>query len=315
MGSGEFLFTNGLMCEDHPVNLSDKIKNIIGVNINMGAVICSDDKKRVLPFIESNFGKISEREMARKLNIGKTTVNRWRKELGFVIKKDTVNEDFFKTWTAEMAYIMGYIFTDGNINWKPEKSYRALTITASEKDKKHLEKIRLKLKSTKELLYSKSTKSYRLIVNNKTICTDLMKLGLTPRKSLTVRFPKVSEKCLRHFIRGVIDGDGNVRYVKRKRSPYFEITVSSGSKAFLEEMAEKISSSLGINGKVRKNKNDVFILQYSCRRGLDLAKWVYKNKNLCLNRKFQQYKTALRAKGGGYPYEKRKVFVHIRSND
>ena len=96
----------------------------------------------------------------------------------------------------------------------------------------------------------------------------------------------------------MIDGDGNVRYVKRKRSPYFEITISSGSKAFLEKMAKKISL-IGINGKVRKTKNNVFILQYSCRRGLELAKWIYTNKNLCLDRKFKQYKTALRAKGGG----------------
>jgi intein-encoded DNA endonuclease-like protein len=281
MGNGEFLLTSEIITEGHPAYLSDINKNVRPITIHRGAIIHSDDKRRMLPFIKSNFGKISEREMARRLDIGKTTVNRWCKELGFIIKKDAVNEQFFKTWGSEMAYILGYIFADGNINWKPEKSYRALTITASEKDKEHLEKIRLKLKSTKELLYSASTKSYRLIVNNKTICMDLMKLGLVPKKSLSIRFPNIPEKFLRHFIRGIIDGDGNVRYVKRKRSPYFEITISSGSKAFLEKMAEKISQ-IGINGKVRKNKNKVFVLQYSCRRG-----------------KFQQYKMALRAKGGG----------------
>lgn len=298
MRGEEFLFIDGTTSEGHPAYTCDIIKNVNAESINMGAIIYLDDKKKLLPFIESNFGKISEREMAKRLSIGNTTVNRWRKELGLVIKKDTVNENFFKTLAPETAYIIGYIFADGNINWKPEKSYRTLTITASEKDRKHLEKIRRKLKSTKGLLYSKSTKSYRLIVNNKTICMDLMKLGLTPRKSLSVKFPKIPEKVLKHFIRGVIDGDGNVRYVKRKRSPYFEITISSGSKAFLEKMAEKISS-IGVNGKVRKSKNNVFILQYSCRRGLDLAKWIYENKDLCLNRKFQEYKTAIRAKGGG----------------
>ena len=76
----------------------------------MGAIIQPNDKKKMLPFIKSNFGKLSEREMARRLDIGKTTVNLWCRELGFVVKKHTVNEDFFKKWTPNMAYILGYIF-------------------------------------------------------------------------------------------------------------------------------------------------------------------------------------------------------------
>lgn len=286
------------LLEDRPVYLSDKNNNI-----RMGATINSDLKEKMLPFIKSNFGEISEREMARRLGIGKTSVNRWRTELGLSIKKNTVNDDFFKTWTPEMAYILGYIFADGNINWKPEKSYRTLTITASEKDKSHLEEVRELLESTKELLYSERTKSYRLIVNSKIICKDLMKLGMIPRKSLSIKFPEIPEKFLKHFIRGVIDGDGNVRYVNREKSPYFEITISSGSEDFLKVMSEKISS-FDVEGRVRKVKGNVFILQYSCKRGLNLAKWIYDDGNLCLDRKFRQYKKALIAKGGGQPWRK-----------
>jgi hypothetical protein len=264
----------------------------------MGAIIDPSKKKEVMSFIKSNFGKISEREMAKRLGIGKTTVNRWRNEIGLEIRKHTLNENFFKKWDHEMSYILGYIFADGNINWKPEKSYRALTITASEKDKEHLEKIRLTLESTKPLLYSESTKSYRLIVNSKTVCMDLFRFGLTPKKSLTIKFPEVPKKFLKDFIRGIIDGDGNVRYVSRKRSPYFEITISSGSETFLKGVAEAISS-IGIDAKVRKSNTNVFILQYSCKRGMKLASWVYENNNLCLDRKFEQYKMAVVAKGGG----------------
>jgi len=262
----------------------------------MGTVIEPEVKSEMLPYIESNFGKISEREMSRRLHIGKTTVNRWRKDIGLEIKKNTVNENFFNQWNPEMSYILGYLFADGNINWNPKKSYRALTITASKKDRDHLERIRQMIESTKELLYSKNTESFRLIVNNTNICKTLMKIGLTPRKSLVVEFPKLPKQLLRHFIRGVIDGDGNVRFVDRERSPYFEITISSGSKKFLDEMAEKISESIRINGKVRKCGKNVFVLQYSCQRGLKLANWIYRNENLHMNRKFQQYKIAVENK-------------------
>jgi hypothetical protein len=257
----------------------------------MGAVISSAKKQKMLPFLKTNFGKMSEREMAERLRIGKTAVNRWCRELGFIVPKHTVNENFFKTWTPEMAYILGYIFADGNINWDIEKSYRALTITAAEKDAKHLENIRVMIGSTKPLLYSKNTKSYRLIVNNSTICKDLMRLGVTPKKSLTVKFPNVPKPFLNHLVRGVIDGDGNVRYVNRKRSPYFEITISSGSEKFLTSLSTQLTK-LGIAAKVWRNKNGVYILQYSCSKGIKLANWIYDGSMLHLQRKYEQYKIA-----------------------
>ena len=95
--------------------------------------------------------------MARKLNIGKTTINRWCREIGLVPIKHSLNHNYFKAWSNEMAYILGFIFADGNMSWNPEKSYRSVTITAAEKDKQHLEKIRKRLKSTKPLLYSEKT--------------------------------------------------------------------------------------------------------------------------------------------------------------
>jgi len=263
----------------------------------MGAIIGQTKKEKLLEFIKSNFGSLSQREMARHLGIGKTAINRWCRELGLEFERHSVNEDYFSGWGSEMAYVLGFIFADGNISWHEKKSYRALTITASEKDKMHLEMLRNMLSSTKPLLYSNSTKSYRLIVNNKKVCEDLMKYNLTPRKSLTVKFPNIPTEFLPHFLRGVIDGDGNVRYVNRKRSPYFEITVSSGSKKFLDKMA-KIISENGISGKPRKTNKNLFILQYSCQRGLDLANWIYKDADLFLERKHQPYLEALRVGGG-----------------
>ena len=149
---------------------------------DMGKIISSTQKENILHFIRSNFGKISQREIARKLNIGKTTVNRWLEELGLKFKKHTVNEHFFDELNENSAYLLGYIYADGNIAWNPEKGYQALTITAAAKDKDHLERIRGLLSSTKPLLFSQKTNSYRLVANNKNLCKRLMMLGVFPRK-------------------------------------------------------------------------------------------------------------------------------------
>jgi len=256
----------------------------------MGNKISLGNKERYLSFIKGNLSKLSQREIARRSGIGKTTVNRWAKEIGFKFQKHTVNENFFDNFNENSSYILGLICSDGNISWNPKRSYRALTITASEKDKNHLENIRKILSSTRPLLYSRKTKSYRLIVNNKKICQRLIDLGIKPKKSLSIRFPHIPKDQLKHFIRGVIDGDGNIRYVKRKRSPYFEITLASGSKLFCEDLIKSIRENCEIDANTRKIGKNTYMVQYSCSRGEKLANFIYSNANLFLERKYLPYK-------------------------
>ena len=246
-----------------------------------------------LKYIKDNFSNISQREMARRLQIGKTTVNKWCRIQNLIFHKHTVNENFFKTWSCEMAYILGYIIADGNVAWNPVRGYNTLTITAAAKDKQHLEKVRKIIQSTKSLLYGGNTNSYRLIVNSKVICLDLMGFGIIPRKSLIVRFPRIPKQYHSHFIRGIIDGDGSLRYFKRERSPYFEIQIYSGSLEFIKSLRKVIQNHLSINSRIEKRS--CYTLRYSCTRGKELAGWIYGNSTICLKRKYIKYLEALNA--------------------
>jgi len=254
------------------------------------------NKEECLLFIQENFGRMSLREMARKLPFGRTSICKWAKELGLFTLKNIVNEDYFTVWNSDMAYILGFIFADGNIAWDLEKSYRALTITAAEKDKAHLEKMRVILESTKPLLHSNSTNSNRLIVNSVKMCKDLMSLGVIPRKSLIKEFPIIPKEYTSHFIRGYVDGNGTVRYNDRKISPYFEISICSGSNKFLEELSKVVELNLGIKCNVKNVRNNVYLLRYTCSKGMQFAKWIYNNQNLCLSRKYKNYEKALNVK-------------------
>jgi hypothetical protein len=254
--------------------------------------ISLQQKRESLAFITSNFATISQRKMAKSLGLGKTTVNRWSAEIGLKFKKHTVNESFFDEFNEQSAYLLGLICADGNIAWDPDpkKGYYSLTITASEKDKDHLENMRNLLSSTKPLLYAPKTKSYRLIVNNKKLCRRLMELGVTPRKSLTIQFPDIPEEFLPPFLRGVIDGDGTVYYLNRKRSPYFSVRIYSGSETFLRKLVLTVKNVLKIEGNVRKLGGNVYGVDYSCARGKILAKYVYSGANIFMERKYLPYK-------------------------
>jgi len=256
----------------------------------MSSIISLDKKNEHLEYIKAHINNSSRREIAKQLGIGKTTVNTWSSELGFKFKKHTVNEKFFDELTDESAYILGYIFADGNVAWTPEKGYYTMTLTAAEKDKDHLEKIRKLMSSSKPLLYSPVTKSYRLIVNSKRICWRLMNYGVIPKKSLVVKFPFISKSLLKHFIRGVIDGDGSVLYYPRKRSPFFEIRIFSGSLDFCKGLRDAITNNTGLSSTIRKISLNTYELRYCCSRGKKLAEYIYSGSNLFLDRKYKKYK-------------------------
>lgn len=258
----------------------------------MGAIIKKEKKRELLSFVKKNMHKMSQRKIAKKLGIGKTTINRWCiNDLNFKPKKYSVDEFFFDKLGESSSYILGFVFADGNVSWNPKKSYWALTITSSIKDKCHLENIRRIMGITKPLSYSKDKKSCRINISNKLLCKKLIKYGVIPNKSLIVKFPRfIPPEHIKHFIRGIIDGDGNVRYVNRKRSPYFEITISSGSKCFIKKLSRVLFDNLGVLAKPRLAHTNTYVLQYSCSKGKKLANWIYSDANIYLKRKFLNYK-------------------------
>lgn len=62
----------------------------------------------------------------------------------------------------------------------------------------------------------------------------MIRLGVTPNKSLDIKFPDIPKKYLRHFIRGLFDGDGSV-YLDGK---YIRIKLLSGSYEFIKTLNE-----------------------------------------------------------------------------
>lgn len=86
------------------------------------------------------------------------------------------------------------------------------------KDKRHLEKLRKALKGDvpiKEWIRPKNHSCY-IEFNSVKICKDLVKYGITPNKSLTLKidFEKIPIELQHHLIRGYFDGDGSLNMYK-----------------------------------------------------------------------------------------------------
>lgn len=163
------------------------------------------------------------------------------------LSKTKIDENFFSSWSAGMAWVLGIIYTDGNLSFN-DKSYMTC-LGFSQKDPELLEKLKTLMKCNARIYYSprREYKSgtageiYTLQIHDKNIFSDLLILGLSPRKSLDMGFPNIPAKHIRHFIRGCWDGDGSV-YIENKRGKIGASYVS-GSLNFIEGMLSELEKA------------------------------------------------------------------------
>jgi len=201
-----------------------------------------------------------------------------------------------------MAYVLGYWYADGSIYPSARGSY--ITVTSVDKDT--IYKIKGWLNSQhvirKEFAVSISRKNrFVLRIGNKNLYDSLIKLGLYPNKSLTVRLPFVPNDFFRDFLRGYFDGDGCV-YLYRKRGKTRDrilggltVTFTSGSKLFLEDLCYYLKDKLKLKRDKVYNGHRSFQLKYNTADGMKIFDFMYRGcrPDLYLERKFKIFKEYL----------------------
>lgn len=199
-----------------------------------------------------------------------------------------INENFFSKWSAKMAYISGLLITDGCIS-------DTGVISFSMNEKHLLEKVKQAMDSQHRVVPSKYQKNlYCLSFARERMVKDLYKIGIGPRKSLTVKFPKIPHVFLADFIRGVFDGDGSVFFDMRSKNFPLRTKFGGGSKDFVEKLEIELQE-LGLpkrNIYKQKTKNGFYYyFNYGHKDSERLFNILYKNgKNtLFLERKCRKF--------------------------
>lgn len=222
-----------------------------------------------------------------------------------------INQNFFQSWSSQMAYVLGFIFADGAIE-DVQKSSRTcyISIITSKKDLNILEQIKTAMSSSHNLYkrrpriegfpgqkFYKSAERFVFRIGSKIIYNDLLSLGVTPRKSLTISFPNIPLEFLSHFIRGYFDGDGCLHLIKGK---YPRLIFTSGSNKFLEGLSEALTFVLQIPKKatysqLQESGNLCYHLHYNTKFSSKILEFMYKDlgKAPYLKRKFAIYQKYL----------------------
>lgn len=211
----------------------------------------------------------------------------------------SVNERFFRSWSNEMAYVLGLMLTDGCV------SQDRHTVTLAMNDREILEKLKVVMQTDIPVVQSKHQPKLHIFrITRSQIVRDLIGLGVTPRKSLTVEFPPIPDKHLSHFIRGVFDGDGSVvlaRYKCAKQptnNPWLRTMFNSGSLKFITVLEKKLRF-LGMPPQAiftsHAGKNPFYKIGYGGKDSKKLFDIMYRDaKNgLFLDRKYRVFQEGM----------------------
>ena len=204
-----------------------------------------------------------------------------------------------------MAYVLGFFAADGNMI---KNNRGAHYIAFYSTDFSIIKTVRNLLRSNHKIALKKLNRpnprwkdSYQLQIGSKEIFKDLLKLKLTPNKSLTMEMASVPNNQLGHFIRGYFDGDGCVYFKqnwakdRNKLRWVFQIKFTSGSRQFLKSLHSIIKTLKICKGGFVYSRRDGHELCFSHHDGLALFHFMYDNvpADMYLERKYKTFQKAI----------------------
>lgn len=245
--------------------------------------------------------KLSTTEISKIKGYSINTISRRLRENGHSLRKfsgetcakHTVNKNYFKQInSADIAYFLGFLYADGYM----DETNRGVKITLQEQDSYILELFKKYTDYSGEVrcVFNKQYKKcyYVLQIYDTDFYNNCLTMGLTPRKSNTLKFIDfniIPKELIHHFMRGYFDGDGCISKSKRNNLHFSLI----GTAEFLETYRSILIDKLGINKTKIGYKSGVntYVLQIGGKEDVKkVFDYLYKDCNdLKLTRKYDKY--------------------------
>ena len=193
------------------------------------------------------------------------------------------DEGFFDTIDSpEKAYLLGIIQTDGNVRLMERNA--SVTITQHKDYSWYLEDM-LHLISD-YVPKTNDRNCNQLTIGSKKIVKRLIEIGIVPNKSKTQTDENIDTlwstipDCYKgDFIRGLIDGDGCVRYFIQERgiNESCHINLCSTQKHLLDLVANWLDENFDYRPRVFSDKTVYRIIITDYKKSIEIGKTLYKN--------------------------------------
>lgn len=242
--------------------------------------------------------KTTKRDIAKIARCSEWAIQKSFKEFGILTNdlisrkaKYLFNRDFFEhILSEEQAYWLGFIIADGGIS--DIKSQRRLRILLAATDASHLQKFIKHINGNMQIKYSETQLNNKIHPNcsltlySKKIVDDLNKLQVYPNKSMKEVPPNIDEKLMKHFIRGLFDGDGCISIYNDNNLLAWSIISGKEMCLFLKKF---FKDKLNIHLSFCKQGNS-YTVSIGNRKAVEaIMDWMYKDAIVFLDRKYEKY--------------------------
>lgn len=249
-------------------------------------ILFAQSETRTLPqwanYFDNQYNKKIIYEFCRhnNLKIKKLSQEEISKKQSSNARKYHINQDYFKTWSHNMAYVLGLWYADGCIY-----GGKMFDITLHAKDKYILKKVAEELQYEGNLQDYVDRQAARINFSCVVIYKDIIQLGGCENKSKIIDFPQIPDEYLPDFIRGYFDGDGCIMNLKGGR---INSAFTSGSKKFLDALLSVLKDKAGVIGGSYDASSQS--LKFGKRDSLLIGQYIYQNNpELFLLRKKEKF--------------------------
>lgn len=208
-------------------------------------------------------------------------------------KEDFIRENAFLDYTEHMAYTLGLLYSDGYLiehgkegRFGGRKYQIGLKMNDIECVYCASDYIGVSMFVNSTLRKKEGTIFYDFRVSSNDLYKRLNLLGMTLDKSVNQRVPKIPLKLMRHFIRGLLDGDGTIGL-----DGHVGIVLAGDLAFYLKNLLyhEDIVSTLRTIDNSSKYELYDLSIPSSNNNALKFMHWIYKDANYYLIRKWERY--------------------------
>ena len=252
-----------------------------------------ESQKYLEKFFNRTWESIKTKANLLGIKRDKNLISTQRSEISLKQYGVKLNKDYFKKWSSNMAYILGFITADGCV-----KNNR-LSFALNNKDIEILYKFSNEFGEGINVGFIGKKKNCYMAISSPIIIQDLKELGIEERKTFTVKPPlNIPLEYIKDYIRGYLDGDGCVCISKNRLRVDFRCNEYIG--IFLKENINKLVNSKTNLVKTETKNGTIYSLQYWDNKAITLLDWIYSNENnknlMYLGRKFDKYKNYMNCK-------------------
>lgn len=170
-----------------------------------------------------------------------------------------IRTDRLLVWSADLAYCLGLLLTDGNVRVTDRGSVASF-VSLDRCSAEFVRDFICPESAVREERTKAGGTAYRWTLWGIEVVALLGGLGILPNKSLVCRMPPIPDAFVWDFIRGVLDGDGSVDKAGRAN-------FATGSPGFASDLAALFALH-GLKATVQQNSRalSVYLNVASSRR-------------------------------------------------